>query len=1330
MQNRILKKAVPILSWIFSVLILLYLLLFLIVHLPPVKKYLLNIVAKQGSKAIGGTLFIGSYFTNLVSFINLYDIKAISKGSVKDSVLIDKLQINFSLFPLLEKRVVIPSVSASGGSLYAVRDKNGRIHFPFITEALSKPGKKRKSSWQVQLKTFCASNISLKYYDQKLNTTVSVQDIDGCTDIDSLHLLLYSNNIDVKSPWWNGTIDTFHVSAKILDTLVFISDFLLHNEETDLVINGHIPLRKSNTFNVQGILQTKVDPFSRALLPAEHSISGAVSSRFQLKGSFYNPYFQTTVTSPSIYYRDFLIDTLALHVTYSDNESFLIDGYLHNLYAYANITGTIGLINLLTNPQFRNYSTNININRIRIDSIKRYLNRSDFPLSGIGSVHIEATGHNLNELPGNAAIDISIPKFNPSFSDTLWALLNIINNKWNLQASVGNGNRLNGQGKVRLFDVLEGSIKGDINNPSLLTSLFFDNPVNGQIFVDGSFRNIFKSPRLSLKINTDSLSFSGLQFSSIRSTLSYNNSWYIDNTEFYVSGDLNNVSIPGIKGFQGIIESHVNARGHLFYPVVKSKVKITKPGYKKYQADHFESAFFFNNNQLIWDSLFLVKDTFALQAFGALNLMKKGFSYQSDLNFLVNDLSAIFLRSSGYKKNNFIQATAIVDYARTGSIVPGITLSSCVDGLIKINAQIDPDFCINYGNLLIDLNEFFTSQLKPFKYTGYFTLDSNMFSGDARVIDKNDSISSLLFSMAARLQDKCTGKKLSFDNGSTMTFNVNNFKFGDVLAASVPDLFIRGIIDGSAEASRKNGIWQLYGNFSALADTLSYLPKTISSDSIYLRTRISGSNVNPELAFSLSTKNFSFESVQTNVLHLQSKYYKNFIQIDSLYSDFYNGGYLQIDGLIPLTKRPQINPKFNYIIKRLPLSIINPFIPTVLIKSGIASGKGTIQSISGKLNSNGNIDITDMQFDINNCSGSAGPFQISIDLKKDSLLDTIYGVWDDGLVNGRGFVKINSDSIEDTRTELSIKNIKLDCQDIFLLGIRDATATIQKQKGSFQITTNVNLDESRIDKTFTISGLVGSFLEGKRIPSLPDPFLKRTSIIAAINLNRNLLIDSNLGRFFLDGSMNVTGTLAQPKYNGILQIYEGKVRYLNSDFNIDKGTISQFNDVEINPELNISASSNVPDFTSYQREYLITITVRGTLNEPQFVLTSNPQLQEQEILNLLTLGGIEGSPGLGRRTGQILGSYAAGLGSQYIEQITGLGNVNLSGNALNQNGGLSLSIGENLTNRLSVSYRTDVTDFGQYAVQIVYRIFPQLRFLGGIDAQGNSDIGVRFIYRR
>jgi translocation and assembly module TamB len=117
------------------------------------------------------------------------------------------------------------------------------------------------------------------------------------------------------------------------------------------------------------------------------------------------------------------------------------------------------------------------------------------------------------------------------------------------------------------------------------------------------------------------------------------------------------------------------------------------------------------------------------------------------------------------------------------------------------------------------------------------------------------------------------------------------------------------------------------------------------------------------------------------------------------------------------------------------------------------------------------------------------------------------------------------------------------------------------------------------------------------------------------------LIDTNIGRLLLDGQMTVRGTLAQPRFNGILKVVEGRIQYLDREFELEEGTLRQYEPFEINPDIDISATTQISDLTTANPiEYTISITIRGTLKDPEVTITSSPPLEEPEIVNLLTLG--------------------------------------------------------------------------------------------------------------
>jgi hypothetical protein len=315
---------------------------------------------------------------------------------------------------------------------------------------------------------------------------------------------------------------------------------------------------------------------------------------------------------------------------------------------------------------------------------------------------------------------------------------------------------------------------------------------------------------------------------------------------------------------------------------------------------------------------------------------------------------------------------------------------------------------------------------------------------------------------------------------------------------------------------------------------------------------------------------------------------------------------------------------------------------------------------------------------------------------------------------------------------LRIQNARFECENLSQLGIDNASLSFIKQKDGYLLTTAISIDETRVDQVINIPGIIGGAIRRQPRGIVPA-ILQKTALEATLELNRNLLIDTNIGRLLLDGQMTVRGTLAQPRFNGILKVVEGRIQYLDREFELEEGTLRQYEPFEINPDIDISATTQISDLTTANPiEYTISIAIRGTLKDPEVTITSSPPLEEPEIVNLLTLGTTEGVSGLQERTGEILSSQITGLGSQILEQSLGISNVSITGNifSIPENGGLTLTLREDITSDLSIAYQTDITNPSTQGFLISYRLFQHFRVIGQTQTDGVSDIGFRYILRR
>ena len=89
------------------------------------------------------------------------------------------------------------------------------------------------------------------------------------------------------------------------------------------------------------------------------------------------------------------------------------------------------------------------------------------------------------------------------------------------------------------------------------------------------------------------------------------------------------------------------------------------------------------------------------------------------------------------------------------------------------------------------------------------------------MIGKKDSVSVLLISLQAPFQKQCLQKAKPLQDGTVIRLVASDFEFGEMVESFFPELFVRGEIQGVAEAVMKNGLWHIDGRMTTVADTIN-----------------------------------------------------------------------------------------------------------------------------------------------------------------------------------------------------------------------------------------------------------------------------------------------------------------------------------------------------------------------------------------------------------------------------------------------------------------------------------------------------------------------------
>ena len=201
---------------------------------------------------------------------------------------------------------------------------------------------------------------------------------------------------------------------------------------------------------------------------------------------------------------------------------------------------------------------------------------------------------------------------------------------------------------------------------------------------------------------------------------------------------------------------------------------------------------------------------------------------------------------------------------------------------------------------------------------------------------------------------------------------------------------------------------------------------------------------------------------------------------------------------------------------------------------------------------------------------------------------------------------------------------------------------------------------------------------------------------------------------------------------------DGYVLYLDRQFEIIEGSFSNPDPFSLNPNLNVEASTDVFAFSPHKSSsdpYTITMYLSGTLEQPILRFSSDPALNELDILSVLTLGQTFGSIGadLGDRLRIFATQQLAGFGTRKLEQWTGLDRIDITGDILGRNGeqGARVSVTKRLSSRLIVTGETHLDrNLSERKMRAHYRLTPRIALEGETSSEGDNGVDIIFRYSR
>ena len=220
-----------------------------------------------------------------------------------------------------------------------------------------------------------------------------------------------------------------------------------------------------------------------------------------------------------------------------------------------------------------------------------------------------------------------------------------------------------------------------------------------------------------------------------------------------------------------------------------------------------------------------------------------------------------------------------------------------------------------------------------------------------------------------------------------------------------------------------------------------------------------------------------------------------------------------------------------------------------------------------------------------------------------------------------------------------------------------------------------------------------------------------------------LTVQTSLAKLSGDADLRLRGTGTRPVLLGRVNIAEGDININGTKYHLDRGDITFANPIRIDPIFDIEATTRVRDFD-------ITIGLHGTLEKLTTTYRSDPPLSSDDIFALLAFGrtqqesfatGGTSSSGLGAGAGNlVLGQVINQTVSNRVSKLFGVSSirVNPSVGGADNNPSARLTIEQQVSNNVTLTYITNLTQSAQQVIQFEYNINSQFSVQGIRDENG------------
>ena len=279
---------------------------------------------------------------------------------------------------------------------------------------------------------------------------------------------------------------------------------------------------------------------------------------------------------------------------------------------------------------------------------------------------------------------------------------------------------------------------------------------------------------------------------------------------------------------------------------------------------------------------------------------------------------------------------------------------------------------------------------------------------------------------------------------------------------------------------------------------------------------------------------------------------------------------------------------------------------------------------------------------------------------------------------------------------------------------------------------HVTVDRLLMSPGFDITSLVASSTETTSGPRTTSPFLRNLQFDVQADAASGAVLEWSSGRFQTDANVRVRGTWDHPILLGNVHLLTGEISMRGNQYHLTRGDLNFANPFRADPVLNVEVATTI-------QQYEVTVDFTGPASHLTMAYRSDPPLPSSDIITLLALGqtGEESmlrggaaavqTPQLGATT-LLSEAISSQLGGR-VQRLFGVQRFSvdpdyIAATSATQNPGARVTIAEQFSRNLVITYSTDVTSTQEQVIQIEYTLRPDVSVVALRDENGTFGVDV------